>query len=222
MKKVLGLDLGVGSIGWCLLEKDDKNVPIRIIRMGSRIVPISTDEETGFTKGNAISKNADRTAKRTARKCYDRYQLRRQALVNLLRRLGMEPSKNLMLELTPMELWQKRADAASKEISLVELGRVLLHINQKRGYKHSRLSNSDSKETAYVQEVNSRYDDLKAEGLTVGQHFAAKLKENEQLSADGKKYYNYRIKEQVCIPVVPTRRKRKRYWRCKANTILMY
>ena len=197
MKKVLGLDLGVGSIGWCLIEKDDHNAPKRILRMGSRIVPISSDEETGYTKGNAISKNADRTAKRTARKCYDRYLLRRQALVNLLKRLGMEPSKNLMLEQTPMELWQKRADAAVKEVSLEELGRVLLHINQKRGYKHSRLSNSDSKETAYVQEVNSRYDDLKAEGLTIGQHFAAKLKENEQESADGKKYYNYRIKEQV-------------------------
>ena len=197
MKKVLGLDLGVGSIGWCLIEKDDNNTPKRILRMGSRIVPISSDEETGYTKGNAISKNADRTAKRTARKCYDRYQLRRQALVNLLKRLGMEPNKNLMLEQTPMELWQKRADAASKEITLEELGRVLFHINQKRGYKHSRLSNSDSKETAYVQEVNSRYDDLKAEGLTIGQHFAAKLKENEQESADGKRYYNYRIKEQV-------------------------
>ena len=135
MKKVLGLDLGVGSIGWCLIEKDDHNAPKRILRMGSR----------GYTKGNAISKNADRTAKRTARKCYDRYLLRRQALVNLLKRFGMEPNKNLMLEQTPMELWQKRADAASKEISLEELGRVLLHINQKRGYKHSRLSNSDSK-----------------------------------------------------------------------------
>ena len=197
MKKVLGLDLGVGSIGWCLIEKDDKNVPIRIIRMGSRIVPISSDEETGYTKGNAISKNADRTAKRTARKCYDRYQLRHQALVSLLKRLKMEPSKKLIFEQNPLDLWQKRADAASKEIRLEELGRVLLHINQKRGYKHSRLSNSDSKETAYVQEVNSRYDDLKSEGLTVGQHFAAKLKENEQTSTDGKKYYNYRIKEQV-------------------------
>ncbi len=197
MKKVLGLDLGVGSIGWCLIEKDDNNTPKRILRMGSRIVPISSDEETGYTKGNAVSKNADRTAKRTARKCYDRYQLRRQALVNLFKQLGMVPNKNLMFEQTPMELWQKRADAVSNEITLKELGRVLLHINQKRGYKHSRLSNSDSKETAYVQEVNSRYDDLKAEGLTVGQHFAAKLKENEQTSADGKKYYNYRIKEQV-------------------------
>lgn len=197
MKKVLGLDLGVGSIGWCLVEKDDKNIPLRIIRMGSRIVPITKEEENGYTRGNAISKNADRTTKRTARKCYDRYQLRRKALVNLLQRCGMMPDKGLMLEQSPLDLWQKRADAASKEISLEELGRVLLHINQKRGYKHSRLSNSDSKETAYVQEVNSRYDELKAEGLTVGQHFAAKLKENEQISADGKKYYNYRIKEQV-------------------------
>lgn len=197
MKKVLGLDLGVGSIGWCLVEKDDKNIPLRIIRMGSRIVPITKEEENGYTRGNAISKNADRTAKRTTRKCYDRYQLRRKALVNLLKRCGMMPDKGLILEQSPLDLWQKRADAASKEISLEELGRVLLHINQKRGYKHSRLSNSDSKETAYVQEVNSRYDKLKAEGLTVGQHFAAKLKENEQISADGKKYYNYRIKEQV-------------------------
>ena len=63
MKKVLGLDLGVGSIGWCLIEKDDNNTPKRILRMGSRIVPISSDEESGYTKGNAVSKNADRTAK---------------------------------------------------------------------------------------------------------------------------------------------------------------
>lgn len=197
MKKVLGLDLGVGSIGWCLIEKDDNNIPQHIIRMGSRIVPISSDEESGYTKGNAISKNADRTAKRTARKCYDRYQLRRQALIDLLKHNSMLPNQKLMFEQAPLEIWQKRADAASKEVSLEELGRVLLHINQKRGYKHSRLTNSDSKETAYVQEVNSRYDKLKAEGLTIGQHFAAKLKEFEQTSADGKKYYNYRIKEQV-------------------------
>ena len=118
MKKVLGLDLGVGSIGWCLIEKDDNNVPKRIIRIGSRIVPISSDEESGYTKGNAISKNADRTAKRTARKCYDRYQLRRQALVSLLKRLKMEPSKKLIFEQNPLDLWQKRADAASKEIRL--------------------------------------------------------------------------------------------------------
>ena len=197
MKKVLGIDLGVGSIGWCLLEKDDHNVPLSIVRMGSRIVPINSDEESGYTKGNAISKNADRTAKRTARKGNDRYQMRRKQLVELLRSHGMEPSRKLILEQTPMELWQKRSDAASVEISLEDLGRVLLHINQKRGYKHSRLEQKDSKETAYVQEVNSRYDELQAEGATIGQHFAKLLKENEQNTKDGKSYYNYRIKEQV-------------------------
>jgi len=197
MKKVLGLDLGTNSIGWCLIEKSDDNIPQRILRMGSRIVPISSDEESGYTKGNAVSKNAERTHKRTARKCYDRYQLRRQALMSLLKRLGMEPSNELIFEQTPMKIWQTRADAATKKISLPELGRVLLHINQKRGYKHSRLNNFDAKETSYVQEVNSRYDELKAEGLTVGQHFALKLKKNEKTSANGRKYYTYRIKEQV-------------------------
>lgn len=197
MKKVLGIDLGVGSIGWCLLEKDENSVPIRIIRIGSRIVPINSDEESGYTKGNAISKSADRTAKRTARKGYDRYQLRRKQLVELLRRHNMEPSKQLLLEQTPLELWQKRADGVSSKISLEDLGRVLLHINQKRGYKHTRLDKKGSKETTYVQEVNSRYDALRAEEATIGQHFARLLKENEQNSKKGKIYYNYRVKEQV-------------------------
>ena len=199
MKNVLGLDLGVGSIGWCLLEKDDNDIPVRIIRMGSRIVPLSTDEESGFTKGNACSKNAERTTKRTARKCLNRYQMRRQALIDSLKRLGMMPSKEQMLTLAPLDLWQLRANAATEgtRLELPELGRVLIHICQKRGYKHSRLTNNDAKETAYVATVNNRYNQLTEEGMTVGQYFAKQLKDNEQSSADGKKYYNYRIKEQV-------------------------
>ncbi len=199
MKKVLGLDLGVGSIGWCLLEKDDDNVPVRIIRMGSRIVPLTTDEESGFTKGNACSKNAERTTKRTARKCLNRYQMRRQALIDSLKRLGMFPSQEQLLKIAPLDLWQLRANAATEgtRLELPELGRVLIHICQKRGYKHSRLTNNDAKETAYVAAVNNRYNQLTEEGMTVGQYFAKQLKDNEQSSADGKKYYNYRIKEQV-------------------------
>lgn len=199
MKNILGLDLGVGSIGWCLLEKDDNNEPVRILRMGSRIVPLTTDEENGFTTGNAYSKNAERTTQRTARKCLNRYQMRRQALIDALKRLGMMPSKEQMLKLAPLDLWQLRANAATEgsRIELPELGRVLIHICQKRGYKHSRLTNDDAKETTDVATVNNRYNQLKEERMTVGQFFAKQLKVNEQVSADGKKYYNYRIKDQV-------------------------
>ena len=71
-KHILGLDLGVGSIGWALIETDNDQ-PQRIVDMGSRIVPISKDDSDQFSKGQAISKNADRTARRTTRKGYDRY-----------------------------------------------------------------------------------------------------------------------------------------------------
>ena len=109
------------------------------------------------------------------------------------------PSKEQMLKLAPLDLWQLRANAATEgsRIKLPELGRVLIHICQKRGYKHSRLTNDDAKETTYVATVNNRYNQLKEEGMTVGQFFAKQLKVNEQVSADGKKYYNYRIKDQV-------------------------
>jgi len=39
-KKILGLDLGVGSVGWALIETED-NQPKRILGIGSRIVPIT-------------------------------------------------------------------------------------------------------------------------------------------------------------------------------------
>jgi CRISPR-associated endonuclease Csn1 len=36
MKKILGLDLGTNSIGWALIDADEKN----ILGMGSRIIPM--------------------------------------------------------------------------------------------------------------------------------------------------------------------------------------
>lgn len=96
-KKILGLDLGVGSIGWALIETED-NQPQQILGMGSRIVPISKDDNDQFSKGQAISKNADRTARRTARKGYNRYQMRRALLTQTLRIKDMlPPSSNLRI-----------------------------------------------------------------------------------------------------------------------------
>ena len=91
-KKNLGLDLGVGSIGWALIEMEDDKAS-SILGMGSRIVPLTTDDSTQFSKGQAITKNADRTARRTARKGYDRYQLRRAKLTQVLRQHNMLPER---------------------------------------------------------------------------------------------------------------------------------
>lgn len=197
MKKVLGLDLGVGSIGWALVNVDETHAPVNLLGMGSRIVPLTTDDAKEFTQGNAASKNQKRTQKRTARKGYDRYQLRRQQLTDKLRSLGMLPDERL-IKLPVLELWELRANAAtpSYKLSLPEIGRVLYHINQKRGYRHSRDEDSDKQQRDYVAAVNNRWKEIREEGKTIGQHFANKLKETEIISEKGK-FYTYRIKEQV-------------------------
>ena len=202
-KKVLGLDLGVGSIGWCLITLDKDEKPQSILGMGSRIVPLSADDATEFTQGKAITKNKMRTVARTIRKGMDRYQLRREALKKVLREHAMLPDEGL-IKLPLLELWELRARAATpgEQLSLTELGRVLLHINQKRGYKHAKADEAaeaetnKGKETGYVAQVKGRYQILKEKGQTIGQHFAGELRANQQTAPRGV-YYTYRIKEQV-------------------------
>lgn len=43
----LGLDLGVGSLGWALIEEIEEGR--RILGMGSRVIPLSVDEIKDFT-----------------------------------------------------------------------------------------------------------------------------------------------------------------------------
>lgn len=185
-KKILGLDLGVTSIGWAMIS--EREISDRsILGMGSRIIPLSTDDKDEFISGNAISKNQDRTRKRTQRKGYDRYQLRRDYLTDVLSEHNMMPGEALM-HLSSLELYGLRGKAVKQKVELTEFGRILYHLNQKRGYKSSRAeANLEKKDTEYVAAVKSRHNQIKDAGLTIGQYFY------QQLLAD--KYY--RIKDQV-------------------------
>ena len=173
-KTILGLDLGSASIGWALIE--EKNLKAaNIIDLGVRVIPYDGTEGQEFMKGSGESKNASRTTKRSIRKSYDRYQLRRTNLIKHLKSNGFELNDKVRA-LDKMELWKLRSDAVSKQINKEELARILLWLNQKRGYKSSRADkNLDKKDTEYVVEVKSRDSELEKNGLTIGQHFYTQL-----------------------------------------------
>lgn len=185
MKKVLGLDLGSASIGWAIIEIDD-NGKKSINSLGSRIVPVSVDDADEFSKGKDMSKNKQRTERRTARKGQDRYQLRRGLLIDFLVKKGMHPLDE-QKELQKLELWGIRAKAVKELISLPELGRVLLHINQKRGYQGVREDGDDKSARDYVKLVMGRYADIVSRNQTIGEHFY------NELCSDS----FYRVKDQV-------------------------
>ena len=175
MKKILGLDLGAASIGWALVseqgnENDSEN-KVQILGMGSRIIPYEGTEGRDFSSGTGESRNSIRTKARTIRKGYDRYQLRRKYLTDVLKKYNMMPGER-EINLTKMELWELRSKAAKQEITLPEFGRIMLLINQKRGYKSCRNeANMDKKDTEYVAQVKRRHTVLNERGITVGQYF---------------------------------------------------
>ena len=147
MAKILGLDLGTTSIGWALVnEADNENESSSIIRLGVRVNPLSTDEQTNFEKGKPITTNADRTLKRSMRRNLQRYKLRRDNLVGLLKEQGWISDKTILSEQgnnSTFETYRLRAKSAREEISLEQFARVLLMLNKKRGYKSSRKMNKN-------------------------------------------------------------------------------
>lgn len=91
MKKILGLDLGTNSIGWALIEIDYENQILKIIGLGSRIIPMDPLELSKFNAGQKIKSAAgNRTTLHRARITKERHLLRRDRLhlvLNLLEAL---------------------------------------------------------------------------------------------------------------------------------------
>lgn len=183
MKKILGLDLGTTSIGWALVnEAESENEKSSIIKLGVRVNPLTVDEQTNFEKGKAITTNADRTLKRTARRNLQRYKLRRENLISLLKKEGFITEDSVLCENgnhSTFETRLLRAKAVTEEISLEELARVLIMLNKKRGYKSSRKANSseDGNLIDGMTVARKLYD----EHLTPGQY-------TYQLLCKGKKF----------------------------------
>ena len=207
-KHVLGLDLGVGSIGWCLIALDAQGDPAEILGMGSRVVPLTNlGDDKAFSKGKAFTANQKRTARRTMRRGFARYQLRRYRLRRELEKVGMLPDAAL-IQLPLLELWElrQRAATAGRRLTLPELGRVLCHINQKRGYRHVKSDaaaivgdegekKKKDSNSAYLAGIRANDEKLQAEHKTVGQYFAEQLRQNQSESPTGG--ISYRIKDQI-------------------------
>jgi CRISPR-associated endonuclease Csn1 len=183
MKRVLGLDLGTTSIGWALVnEAEAKEEKSSIIKIGVRVIPLSTDEESDFQKGKAISINADRTLKRGARRNLDRYQQRRDALVNILKSNNLISDTTILSEdgkQTTFATYEKRAKAPYEKIDKESLAKVFLMINKKRGYKSSRKAQSDDEGSAIDGMEVAKY--IYDNNLTPGEYVYELLKNGKKI-----------------------------------------
>lgn len=181
MKRILGLDLGTTSIGWGIVEESEDRDKSKIIKLGVRVNPLTTDEKINFEGGKPISTNADRTLKRGARRNLDRYQLRRKALIEILiqnKFISFETPLTEIGKNTTHQTLYLRAAASKEKISLENLSKVLLAINKKRGYKSSRKTKIEADGVAIDGMAVAKI--LYNERLTPGQYVLNLLIENKK------------------------------------------
>ena len=186
MKKILGLDLGTSSIGWAFVnEAENNNEKSRIIKLGVRVNPLSVDEQQNFEKGKSVTTNADRTLKRSMRRNLQRFKLRKESLIDILKEKGFINDDTLLSEngnKSTFETYRLRAKAATEQIKLEDFARVLLMINKKRGYKSSRKAKSqDEGQLIDGMEIAKK---LYSDNITPGQFVLELLKENRKYIPD--------------------------------------
>lgn len=87
MAKILGLDLGSNSIGWAVVDNEKKCIEAA----GSRIIPMDAGRLGDFEKGNSVSFTEERTRYRGMRRLRERYLLRRERLLRILKIMGFLP-----------------------------------------------------------------------------------------------------------------------------------
>lgn len=179
MKKVLGLDLGVSSIGWAYIETDKDNKQGRILDAGVRIIPLDTKDADEFSKGNSVSPSKDRRLKRGMRRNMQRFKLRRARLLRNLTALGWWKEGQPWQADDPLELYGLRARAVRERLEPEELARVFLALNTKRGYQSNRKAqNEDEDTTDYLDKIRERDRELLERGITIGEKHLEMLQGN--------------------------------------------
>lgn len=189
LKYRLGLDLGTNSIGWCMLRLNNNVEPVAVIKAGVRIF------HDGRTN-DKVPLAVERRNARSARRNLDRKISRRNHLLNKLVKYGLLPEneseRKALSILNPYEL---RNRAVNEQIELYKLGRILMHLSKRRGFKSNRKVDKADDSGKIKPAIERLKNKMKEQGKkTVGEYFYFLLLNGKSVRArlgkiDGKEGY---------------------------------
>lgn len=147
----LGLDMGVASLGWAIVSTDD-----RFIDAGVRVFPAGLDN---FNSAKEKHPNIDRRSARGMRRRIRRKAERKALIRTILQELGWMPTDDSRLQSwMNLNVYELRSRAIAQKITLEELGRIILHLNQRRGFlslRKTEESNADKETQGMLGEMSA-------------------------------------------------------------------
>ena len=124
-KYTLGLDIGIASVGWAVIDNEGK----KIIKSGVRCFNRAENPKTGESLA------LPRRLKRSVRRIIRRRHQRLCRIVKLLRESGLDFEKKDFIYFDP---WKLRCDALKRKLKEEEFACILLHIAKRRGFKSAK------------------------------------------------------------------------------------
>lgn len=139
MTKVLGLDCGIASVGWAVLEYDENETKGRIIAAGTRMFDAPETDKTRQPKSEL------RRTYRGQRRVIRRRRQRMNAVRKLLFEHGLlDDAKSDALKFQGIDPWAVRAKATETLLSKNEFAIALGHIARHRGFKSNAKSQGEN------------------------------------------------------------------------------
>ncbi|HFC8508450.1 TPA: type II CRISPR RNA-guided endonuclease Cas9 [Neisseria subflava] len=139
---ILGLDIGIASVGWTMVEIDEEENPIRLIDLGVRVFERAEVPKTGDSL--AAARRLARSVRRLTRRRAHRLLRARR----LLKREGVlqaaDFDENGLIKSLPNTPWQLRAAALDRKLTPLEWSAVLLHLIKHRGYLSQRKNEGET------------------------------------------------------------------------------
>ena len=200
-KIVLGLDLGITSIGWALVNVDDKNIENnKIIDSGVRIFTIAEHPKDG--KSLALPRREARSARRTTK----RKAQKLRAIKRLLLRNKILTQNDLdtlfIANKGQKDVWDLRREALYRELDNKELSRVMIHLAKHRGYYSNRKSDevTDNEGKAVLSGIGHNKTILESSKfLTAGEYISTKKKKRNGKDSEGKLNYENSVARSMLV-----------------------
>lgn len=172
MRYTLGLDIGISSIGWAILENDVNGEPFKIENLGVRIFEKAEQPKTGASL--ALPRREARSTRRRIR----RRRHRKERIKELLQECGCIRRAELDALLTASgfekDVYLLRLEGLDRLLARDEWARVLLHLAQRRGYRSNSTAGTakDTESGILKTALSTNQELMKSKGYrTVGEMF---------------------------------------------------